>query len=114
MSDSNDGTVTRSVIDQIKTDRTDNSKEMKEITSKIIDYPRLFLLRMRDHHLSQAPPVDLPHIQGVTFVQTSDNNNSESMRGDLTFNPDFYEEAGDGEIIQHGSLKSGRRDEWDE
>ena len=114
MSDSHDETVTRSVIDQIKTDRTDNSKgkvlkfihthevsEMKEITSKIIDYPRLFLLRVRDHRLSQvnsirariqftgfkAPPVDLPNIQGVTFVQTSDNNNSESMRGDLTFNP---------------------------
>ena len=74
MSDSNDGTVTRSVIDQIKTDRTDNSKgkviklihthevsEMKEITSKIIDYPRLFLLRMRDHHLSQVIPFALGH-----------------------------------------------------
>ena len=33
---------------------------------------------------------------------------------DFKLTSDVYEEAGDGEIIQQGSLKSGRRDEWDE
>ncbi|CBY13056.1 unnamed protein product [Oikopleura dioica] len=118
MNDSHDETVSAAVADRMKTlkveEQNDNNKEIKEKQSKIIDYPRLFLLRMRDHHLSQTPPLDLPSIQGVTFVQTCDNNNSESMRGDLIFDPDIYEEAGHGEIIQHGSLNNGRKDEWDE
>lgn len=118
MNDSQDETVSAAVADRMKTlkveEQNDNNKgyvtkdiqsqnfsEIKEKQSKIIDYPRLFLLRMRDHHLSQVnsisdstqltclktPPLDLPSIQGVTFVQTCDNNNSESMRGDLIFDP---------------------------
>ncbi|CAG5084731.1 Oidioi.mRNA.OKI2018_I69.PAR.g10722.t1.cds [Oikopleura dioica] len=67
---------------------------------------------MRDHQLSQVVPLDLPSIQGVTFVQTTDddNNNKEciTITGDLKLDPEFYEEAEDGEMIQQ------EKDEWDE
>lgn len=36
------------------------------------------------YSIFQAPPVDLPSIQGVTFVRTCDNNNTESIRRDLS------------------------------